>query len=44
MLNLDIPDAVEQTLMQVEYVDCVCILEVDCLDERLDVVEDLDCM
>ena len=37
-------DAVEQRLMQVENVDYVDVLYVVCVDERLDVVEDVECV
>ena len=30
--------------MQVENVDCVYGLCVDCVDERLDVIEDVECL
>ena len=30
--------------MLVEHIDCVDVLDVECVDERLDAVEDLECM
>ena len=30
--------------MHAEYIDCIGVLDVDCIGEKQDVVEDLECM